>query len=95
MVSKYFELGKLVATKAIYDMMQTDKRFNIEVGISLQRYCVMDWGSTCDDSKQLNDEAVLYGDGRILAVYETSKGKIWIITEADRSATTVLFPSDY
>lgn len=95
MVSKYFRLGQVVATKALYDMMQTDKRFHMEIGISLKRYCVKDWGCISEDSKHMNDEAVLNGEDRIFAVYETSKGYIWIITESDRSVTTVLFPSDY
>jgi hypothetical protein len=44
--------------------------------------------------KELNDLAVKTGE-RILEAYETSKGKIWIITEWDRSATTILFPNEY
>ena len=43
----------------------------------------------------MNDEAVRSGNNRILASYETSKGKIYIITEYDRSATTILFADEY
>ena len=44
----------------------------------------------------MNDKTVKNGDDRILAMYEDEKyGKIWIITERDRSATTILFPSEY
>ena len=53
-------------------------------------------GNTCPDDTKMNDEAVKNGDDRILAVYEDKKyGKIWIITEWDRSVTTILFPSEY
>lgn len=49
----------------------------------------------CEEDKQMNDEAVRSGNNRILASYETSKGKIYIITEHDRSATTILFANEY
>jgi hypothetical protein len=43
----------------------------------------------------LNDEALAYGD-RILSAYRTLRGmKLWIITEADRSLTTILLPEEY
>lgn len=93
--SRYFKLGQLVATRAINNLMETDERFALEVLISLKRYCVMDWGKMPETEKIKNDNAVVYGDDRIFAAYETSKGKIWIITESDRMATTVLFPADY
>ena len=62
---------------------------------SITRHTAGDWGDLCAEDKQTNDAALEYGD-RVLSAYE-SKGlpKIWIITEADRSVTTVLFPEDY
>lgn len=53
------------------------------------------WGELCKEDKELNDLAVEQGD-RILSAYRTSKGvKIWVITEWDRSVTTILLPEDY
>jgi hypothetical protein len=53
-----------------------------------------DWGESLD--KEMNDAAVEQGNDRILSAYRDSGGvKFWIITEADRSATTVLLPEDY
>ena len=49
----------------------------------------------CEEDKQMNDEAIKSGNDRILAAYETSKGNIYIITEHDRSATTILFADEY
>jgi hypothetical protein len=43
----------------------------------------------------MNDQAVKNGDDRIMGVYPTDEGDIWIITEWDRSVTTILFPSEY
>ena len=54
-----------------------------------------DWGDVCAEDKEANETALKFG-GRLFSVYHDSKGvKFWIITEADRSATTVLLPDDY
>ena len=54
-----------------------------------------DWGILGDDDKALNDEALESG-GRILSAYLTEKGaKLYIITEADRSATTIMLAEEY
>lgn len=63
----------------------------------MSRYIVGDWGEIDPDDSAMNDEALKTGD-RILAAYthpEYPDFKIWIITEWDRSATTVLFPREY
>lgn len=93
--SKFFDLGQVVVTRAINEAMKENNRLALEISLALKRFCVMDWGNTSEESKIMNDKAVLNNDDRIFAVYDTCKGKIWIITEWDRSATTVLFPSDY
>jgi hypothetical protein len=54
-----------------------------------------DWGLVFPEDRQANEDALRDGD-RLMSVYRSSKGqRFWIITEADRSATTVLFPDDY
>ena len=95
MRSRYFELGQVVATAAVNSRMLEDDDFRREVRESLDRYCNMDWGKIGEDDAQMNNESVVNGDNRIMAAYKTEAGDIWIITEWDRSATTVLFPSDY
>lgn len=93
---KKFELGQLVVTRAVADRMQTDEKFTRFVQISLGRYINCDWGSMTNENKAMNDIAVKSGEDRIHAAYMNKAGdKIWIITEWDRSVTTVLFPSDY
>lgn len=93
---KKFELGQLVATKAVAELMQEDSKFKVFVQVSLGKYINCDWGKMDESDKAMNDEAVRTGEDRIHASYEDSRGhKIWIITEWDRSATTILFPSDY
>ena len=61
----------------------------------LSRHVTGDWGTVGDEDKKLNDAAVKDGT-RILSAYQTSAGeKLWVITEADRSSTTILLPDEY
>lgn len=90
-----FNLGQLVATYEIIKRIKEDTSFNMFVAVSLQRYKACDWGSLCDEDKAQNDYAVKHGE-RIMGQYECSgQPKIWIITEWDRSVTTILFPDKY
>jgi hypothetical protein len=85
-----FPLGQLVATpNALANITQED------ITAALHRHVVGDWGDVCAEDKLLNDRAVLEGT-RILSAYRAANGtKFWIITEADRSVTTMLLPEDY
>lgn len=89
-------LGSVVVTCGVDEMMKSDFVFKEWVKICLGKYINCDWGDTCDEDRQSNDDALKEGE-RILAVYIQPKTgtKIWIITEWDRSVTTVLFPSEY
>lgn len=89
-----FRLGQIVMTRSIAIDVEESAKFAREVTKALRRYASGDWGDTCAEDAQMNNEAVNGGD-RILAAYNTSNGKIWIITEWDRSATTILYPEDY
>ena len=66
------------------------------VNASFVRFTSGDWGDLCEDDKALNEDALKDGD-RLMGEYvDKERGwKIWIITEADRSVTTILFPSEY
>lgn len=90
-----FELGKIFQSRSIYEECQKNKAFLAEVTAALKRYTLRDWGNLCADDKKMNDRALANGDDRILAAYKTSKGKIYIITEWDRSATNIIFASEY
>jgi len=60
---------------------------------AFQRHLQCDWGDVTD--KRANVQALQTG-GRLLSAYHSSEGQeFWIITEADRSATTILLPEDY
>ena len=93
-----FSLGQLVATRGVARLMDETPDFRAFVNRSLSRYQDCDWGEMPDDDKRLNDFAVQNSNDRIFAAYTNAQHpdwKIWIITEADRSSTTILFPHDY
>jgi len=93
-----FNLGSLVATPGALDAL---RRASQDPLAFVERHRRGDWGDVDASDKALNDEAVAHeGDldrqGRVLSAYTTSAGeKLWIITEYDRSATTILLPEEY
>lgn len=95
-MSAKFELGRIVCTAGVHVKTREEEEFNKFIKNSLDRYVMCDWGDTCEEDAQTNDQA-LVDDERILAVYTypADDTVIWIITEWDRSATTILFPSEY
>ncbi len=90
-----FKLGETVMTRGIGEAMEHDNNFRGEVLKSFERYVSGDWGDLGDDDKKMNDEAVTNNDDRILAKYKTSTKPIYIITEWDRSYTTIMFCDEY
>lgn len=91
-----FEVGKTVATRKVFDKSNENEDFKKFVDSSWLRYINCDWGEMDEEDIEENNEAVKNGD-RILASYESKDlgTKIWIITEWDRSVTTILFPDEY
>lgn len=87
-----FDLGQVVATPGAVDALNAANQPPIEF---LSRHVTGDWGELDADDKWENDLSVHNGN-RILSAYTLSTSiKIWIITEADRSATTLLLPDEY
>jgi hypothetical protein len=88
-----FKLGQLLATPGVLDAAR-------EAGDDLLRYLNRhargDWGVVGKDDWRANDRALVEAT-RLLSAYVLCDGstRIWIITEADRSATTILLPGEY
>lgn len=94
-VESKFELGQLVFTVRVLDRTEEGK-FREFVIASLRRHAKGDWGDMCQEDKAENELSLRQGHLRIFSAYEAEGlPKIWIITEADRSATTILFPEEY
>ena len=92
-----FNLGKVVTTMGVHEMMKEDPLFDFIVQKALAMHSEGNWGDVCDEDWKSNQEALNNG-GRLFSSYYTSDDKtekIWIITEGDRSVTTVLFPDEY
>ena len=87
-----FSLGQVVSTPgALEAVAEADESFEQ----LLRRHVSGDWGVLCVEDQQENARALANG-WRILSAYVLSTGvKIWVITEADRSVTTILLPSEY
>lgn len=91
-----FELGQLCFTRGVNNKVADDGDFAKFVLASLKRHAIGDWGDMCQEDKAENELALRQGYLRIFSAYEAEGlPKIWIITEADRSATTILFPEEY
>lgn len=97
--SPLFTLGRITATPAAMDALQLLRFSPLRL---LARHVRGDWGDVDGDDAEMNRRAVILGL-RVLSVYTLKRvidgqprsEKVWVITEADRSVTTVLLPDDY
>lgn len=85
-----FDLGQIVITHEARNELPLD-----EVCLALERHMDGDWGELDSFDQEQNDAALINGD-RLMSRYESQNGTVfWIITEGDRSVTTVLLPREY
>jgi hypothetical protein len=85
-----FSLGTVVATPGVVEHVPHEDRIN-----ALARHSKGDWGDTCPEDWAENELSLKEGF-RLLSIYHSkAEVKFWIITEADRSATTILLPEEY
>jgi hypothetical protein len=93
-----FELGQMVATPGALAALDESGQ---NPGNFINLHASGDWGGLSQEDRKLNDEAIAHeGDPdrrqRVLSAYMTRNGtKIWVITESDRTATTILLPDEY
>lgn len=87
-----FSLGTTVMTSGASDLFAQNPHLNPRT--YLARHQSGDWGTVCDEDKAENDFSVENGY-RILSAYDVEGETIWVITEADRSVTTILLPDEY
>jgi hypothetical protein len=84
-----FAPGLIVATHGAMEVITAATMLEL-----LNRHLACDWGDVSDDDKKLNDLATENGE-RVLSAYNVGEHKIWVLTEADRSCTTILLPEEY
>lgn len=89
------KLGDIFVTIGVKSIIDNNPLFRITIEICLELYERCNWGDTCKEDQKLNNRALI-DNTRILAVYKIDENlKIWIITEHDRSYTTILLPEEY
>lgn len=97
-MNSIFAGASICKTKGIDVACKISKTFDKDVMISISKFMRRDYGDTSYEDKLINDDALLHYD-RVIAAYETAKGKIWIIAESEDGKQytniTVLFPSEY
>lgn len=87
-------LGKLVVTAAVRDWRAASPLRPMLLLAVLGMHETGEWGQVDNEDRAANDTALLEG-GRLLSAWDLDGERVWIITEGDRSATTLLFPADY
>ncbi len=92
---KKFQLGTVYITQGIKSLIENKPILEVSINIFLEIYQRGNWGVMSDSDKKIND-AALQNNDRIFAAYMLDDNtKIWIITEHDRSFTTILLPHEY
>lgn len=100
MITPIFSLGQLVATASVSSYMDSDLSFRSFIFDCIARHRAGDWGDVSHEDRSLNDFSVVT-DHHLVSVYRCSSehafytDRIFIITEADRSVTTVLWSGEY
>ena len=84
-------LGKVVATPGALKLLTEARAHPFDY---LARHATGDWGELCAFDRRQNQIALRDGY-RVLSSYDVLAGRVWIITEADRSITTILLPEEY
>jgi hypothetical protein len=84
-----FVLGQVVSTANAAQHLDI-----IAVKEALHRHVSGDWGDICPEDASENEHSLKEGN-RLMSVYGAGEHRFWIITEADRSVTTILMPEDY
>ena len=87
-------LGQVVATRGVADWAgESVSRFACVID-AVERHRTGDYGTVCEADRETNRHAAEHGE-RVLSQYEIGSRRVWVITEWDRSLTTVLFPEEY
>ena len=89
-MNKSFELGQMVITSNASSILS-----NEDIQKAIARHSNCDWGDLEEEDREVNNQALKDGDRLFSAYHDSNNVKFWIITEADRSVTTVLMPEDY
>ena len=93
-IEPLFELGEVVMTRGAQNTLV---ELNIDPAVLITRHVTGDWGNIPPEDQKSNKNAVKNGDDRVFSAYPLppDNTKVWVITEWDRSYTTILLPEEY
>ena len=89
-MERKFEIGNLIISKSANNVLDTESFTN-----AVERHSCGDWGNISEDAKKGNEYALKRGEQLFSSYRDVNGVKFYIITEADRSVTTILLPGDY
>lgn len=92
--ARRFPLGHCVMTCGIQAQMNREPAFQFEAVLAMERHKSADWREMSAEDQAANERAIIDGS-RIFSAYKSSAGRLFVITEADRSLTTLLFANEY
>ena len=89
------ELGEIYTTPSVSDEMCRNDWFRYDVHSALGKFTEGDWGECFESDAEFNDMVLDGGKEKIIGVYDTNAGRVWVMAEPWRDVTTVLFESEY
>ena len=94
-MKQLFTVGQTVVTRGLHAEMQNNILVEAGVRSALLKHISGEWGDLTEEDKEMNDRAVESGDDRIFSAYTIEGLRVYIITEWDRSYTTLLLAEEY
>ena len=94
-MKQLFTVGQTVVTRGLHAEMQNNILVEVGVRSALLKHISGEWGDLTEEDKEMNDRAVENGDDRILSAYTIEGHRVYIITEWDRSYTTIMLAEEY
>lgn len=87
--------GNIYTTPSVADEMGRNDWFRYDVHAALSKFTAGDWGECFESDAEFNEAALEACDDKIIGVYDTHAGRVWVMAEPWRKATTILFETEY
>lgn len=90
------KLGNVYTTPSVSEEMGRNDWFRYDLHAAMGRFSTGDWGECCESDAEVNETALeAAGADRIIGVYDTQAGRVWLMAEPWRDSTTILFENEY
>ena len=88
-------LGQVYTTPSVQDEMRRNDWFRYDIHAAMGKFTAGDWGECFESDAEFNEAALEAGEDKIIGVYDTQAGRVWVMAEPWREATTILFETEY